>query len=100
MKLTYRTNIYDGPKTMEGIVRLSKNLYKSGWATKIYGPPLEERISGEIFGLSMTLQDRTKIFSRILGTIKPGRIETHDYDRGLEGFLANYSFKNLKGGTK
>ena len=100
MKLTYQTNIYDGPRTMKEIVRLSKRLYRGGWATKIYGPPLEEKISGEIFGLSMTLQDGTKIFSEILGTIKPGKIETHNHDRGLEDFLANYSFKNLKGGAK
>jgi maltose-binding protein MalE len=103
MKLLYRTNIYEGPETMEEIVKLSKRLYKKGWATKIYdpakshtyGPPLEG-ISGEIFGLGWVTHDGTKIFSEKLGTITPGRIETHDWNKSLEKFLRDYQFKKFE----
>jgi hypothetical protein len=107
MKLSYRTNIYEGPKTIDEIIKLSKKLKRNGWETIIsdprvghgYGPPVES-ISGEICGLTQTLENGDKIFSRRLGEIKPGRIETHDYDTRLEDFLANYQFENLKGGNK
>ncbi len=104
MKLIYRTNIYHGPETIEEIIKLAKGLNKKGWATKIYDPrkdhgygPALWGFSGQIFGLNKTLSDdENKFYSILLGEIKPGRIETHDRDKSLEDFLANYQFKKFE----
>jgi hypothetical protein len=110
MKLKYTTRVYEGPKTRKGIIELGKALNETDWKAKIYDPEKITPtwgeqigdISGEIWGLGMTIK-KIKYYSNLIGKIKPGRIEITDYGNnqpGLEKFLENYKFNELKGGNE
>ena len=100
MKLTYQTNIYEGPREKFDAIKLSRELSRKGWISKIYDGG-GQNFSGEIFRIVRTSSDGNKryVTTRRLATIEPGRIETHNYDRRLERFLKDYD-QFLKGGER
>lgn len=95
MKLKYITKVYEGPETKEHAITLAKCMNKKDWQTYIYDGDGQD-FTGEIYRIIVI--DGKKYKGRELGTIEKGRIETHDYDKGLEKFLENYEFNELKGG--